>query len=155
MPDAWTYRYTDFGEGRQRAPFAILRAAIPVSGPGSTISFSALTDTGGPITVISRSFANVLGDLVPTDEEMTLRVGGASSTGALFSVQLDLHPPTGVHDAPRRWDGPVAVIEPWPHTGTAVIFGQHGFLDAFTVTFGPTGFALEPGGAFDERFATG
>lgn len=36
--------------------------------------------------------------------------------------------------------------------GTAVLLGQPGFLDSFTVTFGPDGFVLESASAFRERF---
>jgi len=36
--------------------------------------------------------------------------------------------------------------------GTAVILGQTGFLDTFTVTFGPDGFVLEPASIFRQRF---
>jgi hypothetical protein len=36
--------------------------------------------------------------------------------------------------------------------GTAVLLGQAGFLDAFTVTFGPDGFALELAVTFRARF---
>jgi len=36
--------------------------------------------------------------------------------------------------------------------GTAVLLGQAGFLDAFTVKFGPDGFALEPASTFRARF---
>ena len=46
----------------------------------------------------------------------------------------------------------MAVLDPWPMQGTAVLLGQAGFLDAFTVTFGPDGFALEPAATFRARF---
>ena len=39
-----------------------------------------------------------------------------------------------------------------PRQGTSVILGQIGFLERFTVTFGPERFAVEPGDAFDARF---
>ncbi len=47
----------------------------------------------------------------------------------------------------------VAVLDPWPHQGTAVILGQPGFLDTFTVELGPDRFALEPASRFRERFS--
>jgi len=37
-------------------------------------------------------------------------------------------------------------------TARAVILGQSGFLDTFTVTFGPDGFALEPASVFRRHF---
>jgi hypothetical protein len=51
--------------------------------------------------------------------------------------------------------GIVGVLSPFPHQGTSVILGQIGFLDSFTVTFGPERFAVEPGDAFDARFGHG
>jgi hypothetical protein len=53
------------------------------------------------------------------------------------------------------WRGSVGVLSPYSHQGTSVILGQIGFLDSFTVTFGPERFAVEPGIAFDARFGDG
>ncbi len=50
------------------------------------------------------------------------------------------------------WRGVVGVLTPFPHQGTSVILGQIGFLENFTVTFGPERFAIEPAEAFDHRF---
>jgi hypothetical protein len=44
------------------------------------------------------------------------------------------------------------VLRPWPHQGTAIILAQSGFLDTFTVTFGPDGFVLETASVFRDRF---
>ncbi len=51
---------------------------------------------------------------------------------------MEVRPPSHVDIAtPIGWRAIVPVLEPWPHHGTTVILGQTGFLDAFTVTFGP------------------
>ena len=47
------------------------------------------------------------------------------------------------------------MLSPFPHQGTSVILGQIGFLERFTVTFGPERFAVETGDAFDVRFGRG
>jgi hypothetical protein len=72
--------------------------------------------------------------------------------GRDFLPTMALH-----HGSDRRvdavlWSCIVAVLDPWPHEGTAVILGQAGFLDRFTVTFGPEGFAVEAGSEFTRRF---
>ena len=65
---------------------------------------------------------------------------------------MEVRPPSTLNATPIGWRGIVAVLDPWPHHGTAVILGQSGFLDTFTVTFGPDGFALEPASVFRRRF---
>jgi len=55
-------------------------------------------------------------------------------------------------EQPIAWRGTVAVLDPWPHHGTAVLLGQSGLLDDFTVTFGSDGFVLEPASVLHGRF---
>ena len=84
---------------------------------------------------------------------MTLRLGGSTNDVPLYDLTLEIRPPANVAGAsPVGWRGVVAVLDPWPHYGTAVILGQSGFLDTFTVTFGPDGFVLEPASVFRHRF---
>lgn len=93
------------------------------------------------------------GDPVERDDSMLLRLGGTTSEVSLFDQTLEVHPPRGLSGAvPASWRGIVAVLDPWPHQGTAVILGQSGFLDTFTVTLGPDGFVLEPASTFRQRF---
>ena len=92
-------------------------------------------------------------DPVERNEVMVLRLAGSTSQVALYDMTLEARPPLGLRDAkPMTWRGIVAVFDPWRHQGTAVILGQSGFLDAFTVTFGPDGFVVEPASAFRQRF---
>ena len=37
------------------------------------------------------------------------------------------------------------VFHPWPHQGTSIILGQIGFMENFTVTFGPDHSAVPEG----------
>ena len=156
MADRWQYGYTDFGEGRGRLGRPVLRAVIGVSTPGATSTFSAIIDTGGPITVVAQEVLAMDGDPVPTGGTMVLRLGGSTTEVPLFELTLEARPPSSAADvAPVPWRGLVAVLDPWPHQGTAIILGQTGFLDTFTVTFGPSGFVLEPAHVFRDRFPEG
>ncbi len=131
----------------------MLRAVIGVSVPDAAATFSAIIDTGGPITVVDRELLELGGDAVSADETMVLRLAGSTSEVPLYEFTLEARPPLELTDErPVRWREVVAVLDPWPHQGTAVILGQRGFLDAFTVTFGPDGFVLEPATTFGERF---
>lgn len=126
---------------------------IGVAAPGVPSRFAAIIDTGGPITVVAAEVLGSGGDPVERNETMMLRLGGSTNEVLLYDLTLEVRPPADRGDAiPIRWRGMVAVLEPWPHHGTAVILGQSGFLDTFTVTFGPDGFALEPASAFRNRF---
>jgi len=89
------------------------------------------------------------GDPVETGETMLLRLGGSSSEVALYESTLEVRSPSSAPDAPPiSWRSVVAMLDPWPHQGTAVMFGQSGFLEACSVTFRPDGFVVEPAGVF-------
>lgn len=112
-----------------------------------------MIDTDGPITVVAAEVLAAGGDPVERGDTMLLRLGGTTSEVSLFDLTLEVRPPRGLSGAaPTSWRGIVAVLDPWPHQGTAVILGQSGFLDTFTVTLGPDGFALETASTFRDRF---
>lgn len=145
--------YTDFGEGAGRSPQPVLRAVVRVSTPGEPGAVSALIDTGAPVTIVGRSFFELCRDAVDTGTTMVLRLGGSTSVVPLHRITLEARPPYGARGAePIAWTSLVAVLDPWPHLGTAIMLGQIGFLDTFTVTFGLDGFALEPAAVFRDRF---
>jgi hypothetical protein len=153
LADAWLYPYTDFGEGRDFLPHPVLRAVVPVGSPRLGVTFAAIIDTGGPITVVSPAFIAAVGDEAQDTGEWTvLRLAGRRYEAPLLSLTLAVHPSRAVPEGPRLWESTVGVLDPWPHEGTALILGQHGFLDRFTVTFGPEGFAVEPGATYVDRF---
>lgn len=153
LGDAWLYPYTDFGEGRALLSHPVLRSVVPVGPPLLPVTFAAIIDTGGPITVVSRAFIDAAGDSAQkTSERTLLRLAGRHFDAPLFSMTLALHRGSSAPDETRIWTSTVAVLEPWPHEGSAMILGQNGFLDQFTVTFGPEGFAVEPGPTYAERF---
>lgn len=154
MADAWRYPYTDFGEGRDQGAGPVLRAVVPVGLAESPVIFSAIIDTGGPLTVVSTDVMATAGILPEPGPPVRLNLGGRAYRAATFRLSLQLHPLDASRgpSTPKTWLSTVAVIDPWPHKGTAVILGKTGFLESFTVTFGPNAFAVEDAGAFESRF---
>jgi hypothetical protein len=156
LADAWLFPYTDFGESHATLDRSVLRAAVQVRVPGRRRTFSALVDTGGPVTVVAQEvIAAGGGDPIATGSMLPVRLGGRQFSAPLFDLTLEVLPPSDVDAAPLAWRGIVGVLSPFPHQGTSVILGQIGFLERFTVTFGPERFAVEPGDAFDTRFGRG
>jgi hypothetical protein len=153
LADAWVFQYTDFGESHESLGRPVLRASFPVGVPGGLVSFSALVDTGGPITLVAHDVVEAVGgDAVDTGETLPIRIGGRSFAAPLYELTLEARPPEAVIASPMPWRGLVGVLSPFPHHGTSIILGQIGFLENFTVTFGPEGFAVEPAASFEERF---
>lgn len=156
MADVWVFPYTDFGEGRDLLPVPVLRAVVPVSAHGRGPTVAAIIDTGGPITVVSAAFLAIAGGDPAVVGSTVIRLGGRRYEANLYELSMALHHGTDPEAAPMSWTSTVAVLDPWPHEGTAMILGHAGFLDRFTVTFGPEGFAVEAGEVFRRRFgATG
>lgn len=153
LAEAWQYGYTDFGEGRGRSPVPVLRAVVQASTPGTASVWSALVDTGAPITLVRSEVLRSGGDPVDVGQTMVLRLGGSSSEVSLYEMTLEVRAPSSSPGGtPISWRSVVALLDPWPHQGTAVMFGQSGFLEACSVTFGPDGFVVEPASAFRTRF---
>jgi hypothetical protein len=153
LAEAWVFSYTDFGESHASLGRPVFRAAFPVGVTGGEVSFWALVDTGGPVTMVAHEvIAAGGGNPVDTGRVMPVRLGGRSFDAPLFELTLEALPPATIDDPPRSWRGLVGVLAPFPHKGTSIILGQIGFLENFTVTFGPTGFAVEPGNSFADRF---
>jgi hypothetical protein len=154
LAEAWLFDYTDFGESHGSLQRPVLRAVFRVGVAGRRRSFAALVDTGGPVTVVSHAVITAGGgEPVDTGLSLPLRLGGRSYTAPLFELTLEARPPVGSGDKPVQWRGLVGVLRPFPHQGTSVILGQIGFLEKFTVTFGPEQFAVESESAFRERFS--
>lgn len=155
MADAWVFGYTDFGESHGTLGRPVLRAAVRVAVPGRRSSFTVLIDTGGPLTVVSEEVIASAGDAtIATGQTLPIRLGGRAFDARLFELALQAIPPVGANDPRRSWHGLAGVLDPWPHQGTSIILGQIGFMENFTVTFGPDHFAVEPGDAFSKRFAS-
>ena len=135
MRPAWVYPLRALGE----APFpdgtSIVRPAVPFLVAGHEQVHLGVVDSGSPLTVTSRDIA--------------VRAGiDITSTAPL----MELQPPSGTDGF--RWSLPMAVHSTWRFP-FEVLFGQRGWFDSFTTTFGPGHLAVEPLASFGERFSTG
>lgn len=120
---------------------------------GSGDNFAALIDTGGPITTISKTvLRGGGGSPIELGTAVPLRLAGRSYEAPLYEISLEVRNPRDPSAVPIEWRRVVAVLDPWPHQGTAIILGQSGFLANFTVTFGPEGFSIEEGDVFAHRY---
>jgi hypothetical protein len=94
LAEAWHYAYTDFGEGRGRSPQPVLRAVVQASTPGTASVWSALVDTGAPITLVRSEVLRSGGD--PIDSS-----GSAIRATQLQSGRRNLRPAMPNQRRPR------------------------------------------------------
>ena len=100
----------------------MLRAVVGVAAPGATNRFAAIIDTGGPITVVAAEVLSSGGDPVERHETMMLRLGGSTNDVPLYDLTLEVRPPSNLEGAtPIGWRGVIAVLDPWPHHGSAMV----------------------------------
>ena len=93
LADAWLFPYTDFGESHA-LDRPVLRAAVQVRVPGRRRTFSALVDTGGPVTVVAQEvIAAGGGDPIATGSMLPIRLGGRQISAPLFELTLEALPP--------------------------------------------------------------
>jgi hypothetical protein len=112
----------------------------------------ALIDSGSERTLAAPGIARQIGVTPDPDRRISLGVGGATRAVRFADVMLRLH---SLEDPSQQveWQAEVGFIEEWKPTW-AVLLGQSGFFDRFTVTFGRSAlaFGIEPVEAFDQRF---
>lgn len=152
MPPAWVYPLRALGE----APFpdgtSIVRPAVPFLVAGHEQVHLGVVDSGSPLTVTSRDVALRAGiDINSTAPllEVPLGLGARFDRLPVFMFELELQPPSGTDGF--RWSLPMAVQSSWRFP-FEVLFGQRGWFDTFTTTFGAAGVAVERADAFAERF---
>jgi len=152
---AWVYPWRALGE----APFpdgtSIVRPAVPFLVAGHEQVHLGVVDSGSPLTVTSRDVAVRAGiDITSTAPlmEVPLGLGARFDRLPVFMFELELQPPSGTDGF--RWTLPMAVQSRWRFP-FEVLFGQRGWFDSFTTTFGPGHLAVEPLASFGERFSTG
>ena len=155
----WLYPFTEspHGERRHVNGQPVLRPVVPivVSGaqPHDAARVLALLDSGSERTLAAPGIARQIGVTPDPDRRIALGVGGAIRNVRFADVTLRLH---SLLDPSEQveWQAEVGFIEEWKPTW-AVLLGQSGFFDRFTVTFGrlALAFAVEPPDAFDGRFA--
>jgi hypothetical protein len=130
LADGWIFNYTNFGESRGALQKPVLRAAFRVGVGGRRRTFTAIVDTGGPLTVVAHEvIASGGGDPVDAGLTLPVRLGGRSYVAPLYELTLEAWPSAGSTDEPIPWRGLVGVLSPFPHQGTSIILGQIGFLE--------------------------
>jgi hypothetical protein len=113
----------------------------------------ALVDSGSEHTLAMRWVAQAIGVEPDEDRELVLGIGGQNLRVRFADVTLHLGP----HDRPEEewldWQAEVGFIDHW-RAGWAVILGQRGFFDRFTVTMnrGAQALAVTDFDDFDGRF---
>lgn len=151
----WVYPLRDLAESPFPDGSPILRPAVPILIPDQTSVHLGVLDSGSPLSVTSRRFARRAGiDLDTAEPVMEVPLGLATRFDRLpmFAIDLELQSPAGSDIV--SWDLMIAVRANWQFP-FEVLFGQRGWFDSFTTTFGPGGLAVEPPASFGDRFDTG
>jgi len=151
---AWIYPLQDLTETPLPDGSPILRHAVPILIPAKDSVHFGVLDSGSPLSVTSRRFARQAGiDLDAAVPVMEVPLGLAARFDRLpvFEINLELQAPDGSDTV--SWNLRVAVRPTW-NFPFEVLFGQRGWFDSFTTTFGPGHLAVEPEAAFGDRFRT-
>lgn len=158
MPSSfpWLYPYT-----AERHPWRsrdVLRPVVPVSLAGAELATAprvGLVDTGAENVLA----ADWLADLADIDVEANsdvalIGIGGQTAEVRFVEVELRLYGPDA-GDQIVSWRCDVGFVPGW-QAPFALVLGQVGFLDCFTVTFhrGAATLAIEEWDTFDARFGT-
>jgi len=152
---AWVYPLRALGEAPLPDGTSIVRPAVPFLVVGHEQVHLGVVDSGSPLSITSRDVAVRTGiDIASTPPVMELPIGLGARFDRLpvFVFELELQAPSGADGF--RWMLPLAVQPRWRFP-FEVLFGQRGWFDSFTTTFGPEHVAVEPPGAFEDRFSTG
>lgn len=157
MPLPWLYRYAS--ESRAWRGREVLRPVVPVSiaGPaGEAAPRVGLVDTGAENVLAAEWLADLVGvDLSQSVDAALIAIGGHSAEVRFFEVELRLYSPE-MGDEFTAWRCDVGFVPDW-QAPFAMVLGQRGFLDQFTVSFhrGAAALAIEEWNVFDARFGTG
>lgn len=115
-----------------------------------------LVDTGAENVLAAEWLADFAGvDLSHNADTALIAIGGQSAEVRFVEVDLRLYAPEMGGEF-IAWRCDVGFVPDW-HAPFAMVLGQNGFLDQFTVTFhrGAAALAIEDWDAFDGRFGTG
>ena len=136
----------------------VLRPVVPVSLAGPELETAprvGLVDTGGQNALAAWWLAELAGiDLSRSTDTALIGIGGQTSEVNFAEVELRLYAPDA-GDEFVSWRCDVGFVPDW-QAPFALVLGQVGFLDQFTVTFhrGAATMAIEEWDAFDSRFGT-
>lgn len=153
-PFPWLYSYAADSQSRQGRE--VLRPVVPVSlaGPEQpTAPRIGLVDTGAESVLAASWLADLAGiDLSTNTDSSVIGIGGLLAEVTFAEVELRLH---RADDATESigWRTDIGFVSDW-QPPFAMVLGQVGFLDQFTVTFhrGAAALAIEEWTTFDDRF---
>jgi hypothetical protein len=113
----------------------------------------ALVDSGSEHTLSGMGHARLIGADPDPVREMRIGVGGAWRTARFADIRLRLAPPDGAPDDVVEWTATVGFFTQWGPPW-ALLLGQVGFFDQFTVTMNrlSQALAIEPATEFDARY---
>lgn len=156
-PFPWLYPYaTERHPWRSRD---VLRPVSPASLAGEKLATAprvGLVDTGAENVLAADWLADLAGlDLQANADVALIGIGGQTAEVRFVEVELRLHGPDAGGQV-VSWRCDVGFVPGW-RAPFALVLGQAGFLDRFTVTFhrGAAMLAIEEWEAFDSRFGTG
>ncbi len=153
----WLYPYT-----AERHPWRnheVLRPVVPVSLVGADLVTApriGLVDTGAENVLAAEWLADLAGvDIAASADVALIGIGGQTAEVRFTEVETRLYGPD-VGEEYVSWRCDVGFVPGWK-APFALVLGQSGFLNRFTVTFhrGAATLAIEEWEAFDARFGTG
>lgn len=133
----WVFPYVT-EPGQESSPDPPIRPAVAVSlvAPDGTESpkFLALVDSGSERTLAGPGLGRLAQpSYAEPPHQMTLRIGGAPRTTVFGEVILRLYEHLSVDEPPLvQWSAEVGFFKQW-EPPWAVLLGQRGFFDQFTV----------------------
>lgn len=134
----------------------VLRPVVPVSvagADGETVPRVGLVDTGAENVLAADWLADLAGiDLATSNDTAMISIGGQTAEVRFAEVEFRLYRADAGSDH-LSWRCDVGFVRGW-QAPFALVLGQSGFLDQFTVTFhrGAAMLAVEGWDAFDGRF---
>lgn len=155
-PFPWLYSYA-----AERQPWRdreVLRPVVPVTivGPaGAAAPRVGLVDTGAENVLAAAWLADFVGlDLSQNVDTALIGIGGQTAEVAFVEAELRLLSPDAGEEF-ISWRCDIGFVPGW-RAPFAMVLGQVGFLDQFTVTFhrGAATLAMEDWAVFDSRFPT-
>lgn len=152
----WLFPYV--AESAPRRGQEVLRPVVAVSIPGSLASMEpslGLVDTGAESVLAASWLADLAGvDLSTNTDRAVVGIGGQVVEVVFAEVELRLHRAETAAEF-ISWRTDIGFVANW-QPPFAMVLGQVGFLDRFTVTFhrGAAALAIEDWAVFDNRFGT-
>jgi hypothetical protein len=142
----WTYEHRDLDEPHLPDGLPILRPCVEVSVRTDAV-YLGVVDSGSPITVADPAFVTEAGIDLERGRpvmEVPLGLGPAFGHVPLYEIELDLLPPIGLDEPPRRWRLLVGAQPRWRLPFT-ILFGQRGWFDQFPTTIGASDITVHLG----------